>query len=203
MSRSAKVVLSATAVICSAGYFLYMTKKYGAKGAMRMIWEGDYMSEENRDAMDKLEKYSKKMPKIIKNIETVESWFELQKLNSIDSDKASFPISAEIRKKTSNLSYEVDTLASDVDSVLSKDKCEEVVKLKKETSSELANIMSRLDIVMNRLLESEANFIATEEEAKAFYTAAAQSAVRATEAKEYHSKDTTARSSINGYSIIA
>lgn len=153
--------------------------------------------------MDKLEKYSKKLPKIIKKIETVESWFELQKLNSIDSDKASFPISAEIRKKTSNLSYQVDTLASDIDSVLSKDKCEEVVKLKKETSAELSNIMCRLDVAMNKLLESEANFIATEEEAKAFYTEAVQSAFEANEAKEHQSKGTTARSSINGYSIIA
>lgn len=151
-------------------YFCYLAMQFGVSGAIRYVWEGDYLTEDNRDALETLQNCEKKLHGILKKLEEVKCIIKYESLNSIGGeDNIAFPISGKLRKKAGTLSNDVDKISSKIDSVLTKGRVEEVASMKKKLSARIVVIADEVDVAMEFLLEIESNYTKLKEEAKIFY----------------------------------
>ena len=147
----------------------HLISKYGFVGLLRLVWEGDHLSPEVRDAVDSLEDIENRLlPKRKRELIKVRLQIERAKLDSVDggdenlSDEETNPsknpnkergqlkndiilmTSPAIKKDLSMLSHNLDTLVSKIDSVQSHGNLE-VKEMKKKFSILLVEMMLDVD----------------------------------------------------------
>ena len=144
----------------------YLVSKYGLSGALRYIWEGDHLPPHIREAIDILDDVEIRLKKQKKKLDKVEMVVEVARLNSVDSVDDSNAddtndadnehaktkqnvqvlsnVSPLLSKDLSMLSYTLDKLASEIDSVQSSGDVD-VKRRKKEMSGVLVSMMERID----------------------------------------------------------
>ncbi len=160
------LTVAATTAIATTYFLTKSVNKYGLNGTIRLIWEGDHLPPQIREAVDILDDISKKLKKNQKKLNNAEIMVEVEKLNSVDAvndsqncnvenndyskgggNKKIITIlcpSAQLSKQLSTLSYALDKLAADIDSVKSyNDK--NVKCRKKEYSATVVKMMEKVD----------------------------------------------------------
>ena len=157
------LIYGVSAVAATAVTFL--VHRYGFRGTLRLLWEGDHLPPEIRDALDILNDVEQRlMPKEQHRLEQIEVTIETAKLNSVDgpSGKSSQVEGKEIRdsnileqsprlkKDLSTLSDRLDKLAAKVDSVRSRND-PQLKNRKKCLSSELVSFADRCDSIISSL----------------------------------------------------
>ena len=102
MTRSSLAIAAGSATAAIASYYLSRAiSKYGAKGFVRLIWEGDHLEPNVREAWDALDGLeASAVPREEKRLEKVEIAFETARLNSVDARKSS--VSTGKETKSSN-----------------------------------------------------------------------------------------------------
>jgi hypothetical protein len=177
------LTIIATTTIATTYFLSKSIYKYGLNGTIRLIWEGDHLPPEIREAVDILDDIGKKLKKNQKKLENVEIMVEVEKLNSVDvvngshcsggsnvgddgnnndginntgsktagtstssSDTRIITIcpSASLSKQLSMLSYTLDKLAADTDSVKSYNDTH-VKSRKREYSAAIVKMMEKVD----------------------------------------------------------
>lgn len=159
------LTVAATTAIATAYFLTKSVYKYGLNGTIRLIWEGDHLPPQIREAVDILDDISKKLKKNKKKLENAEIMVEVEKLNSVDvvngsqnnddgntcsstggGDKKIITIcpSTSLSKQLSMLSYTLDKLAADIDSINSYNDTH-VKSRKKEYSATVVKMMERVD----------------------------------------------------------
>jgi len=163
--------VAAVTGLATVSYLLYLRYKYESMDAtIRVIWEGDHLIPEDRDAVNKLFNCQKRIVNLQEKINEVKRIIELEKLNSISEDETlAFRTSGVLLKKTAFLNSEVDKLASAVDMTTSPRRTQEVLTLKKKLSKEIVELMGVIDKIIAIVKEAEKNFLIIEEDAKQFY----------------------------------
>ena len=148
-----QTILRTTLTITTIVTTYYLTKSirnYGIAGTLRYIWEGDHLSPEIRDAVDTLEEVELKLKKQKKKLDKVEIMIEVERLNSVDgvsdgSDSINqLEPSVTLSKDLTMLSYTLDKIAAEIDSVQSYGDVD-VKRRKKENSSTLVSMMEKVD----------------------------------------------------------
>jgi len=65
----------------------YLLSKYGLYGTIRLIWEGDHLPPEIRNALDTLDTIAEnRIPKLGRKLDVIDCTVQLAKLNSVDND---------------------------------------------------------------------------------------------------------------------
>ena len=154
-NKTILTITSLTSII--ATYLTIKTiSKYGVKGTLRYIWEGDHLPPHIRDAVDKLDEIELKMKKQMKRkLEKIETMIEVAKLNSVDGGEANDKVDDEstlllsstlptLSKDLSMISYTLDQLAASVDSVQTYGEID-LKKSKKELSASIVQMMEKVD----------------------------------------------------------
>lgn len=163
--------LAAVTIISIVGTYATtnLISKYGLGGLLRLIWEGDHLSPEVRDAVDTLEDLEKRLlPKRKRDLNKIRLQIERAKLDSVDGgdenlssdETTSFKspneergqlqndiilmTSPAIKKDISMLSHNLDTLVAKIDSVQSHGNLE-VKERKKKLSNLLVEMMRDVD----------------------------------------------------------
>ena len=165
------LTLTTFTTIVTTYYLSKSIHKYGLNGTLRLIWEGDHLTPDVREAVDMLDSLGSKIKKNKKKLEKIEVMVEVEKLNSVDDGQSSnnnyknnndndgdsnsnnimedsittsLNPSPLLSKELSMLSYTLDKLAADIDSVKSCNDIE-VKRRKKEFSKMLVSMMEVLD----------------------------------------------------------
>ena len=155
-----QIILKTTLTITTIATTYFLTKSirnYGLSGTLRYIWEGDHLPPEIRDAVDTLEDVELKLKKQTKKLEKVEVMIELGRLNSVDVSSTSANNSTDrsdngnqlspsvaLSKDLTMLSYTLDKIAADIDSVPSHGDAD-VKRRKKANSRKLVSMMEKVD----------------------------------------------------------
>ena len=150
MTRSSLAIAAGSATAAIASYYLSRAiSKYGAKGFVRLIWEGDHLEPNVREAWDALDGLeASAVPREEKRLEKVEIAFETARLNSVDgADDQILEQCPQIKKNLSMVSYRLDKVAAEVDSVQSHGNAE-VKRRKKHLSRTLVGMMERADALI-------------------------------------------------------
>ena len=148
--RSSLTIAAGSVTAAIASYYLSRAiSKYGAKGFVRLIWEGDHLEPNVREAWDALDGLeASAVPREEKRLEKVEIAFETARLNSVDgSDDQILEQYPQIKKDLSMVSYRLDKVAAEVDSVQSHGNAE-VKRRKKHLSRTLVGMMERADTLI-------------------------------------------------------
>lgn len=164
-NKTTKIVLSITAAAISVAA-LKSIKKYGLEGTLRYIWIGDHLTPAMREVTDTLEHIELKcIPKECKRLHKLEIIISTAKLNSVDEgeirpndmdDKKDEDTNNEyymysqipsLSKDLATLSYNLDKLAADIDSVQSHGN-NTVKTKKKELSNVIVNMMNTVDALI-------------------------------------------------------
>jgi hypothetical protein len=136
-----------------------LVSNYGFDGALRLIWEGDHLLPEIREAMDTLDQIENdQLPKKQRKCQALETVLEGASLDSVDGGEVEVDtivptktvVSGKIRTDLSGLSDAVDKLAFKVDSVESHGDAE-VRQRKKALSKHLVILMERVDSLISRV----------------------------------------------------
>jgi len=147
------LLAAASATAVAATYFLSLAiSRYGLNGLLRLIWEGDHLPPDVRESVDALYTLeSDALPKEECNMERVQVTIETVLLNSVDDEPSSgaetktiLEHHPQIRRDLSMLSYRLDAIAADVDSVLSCGNAD-VKMRKKQLSDVLVRLMKKTD----------------------------------------------------------
>jgi len=165
------LTLTTLSTIITTYYLGKSIHKYGLNGTLRLIWEGDHLTPDVREAVDMLDSLGSKIKKNKKKLEKIEVMVEVEKLNSVDDGQSSnnnyknnndndgdsnsnnivedsittsLTPSPLLSKELSMLSYTLDKLAADIDSVKSCNDIE-VKRRKKEFSKMLVSMMEVVD----------------------------------------------------------
>mmetsp|Transcript_8580 Transcript_8580/g.18469 ORF Transcript_8580/g.18469 Transcript_8580/m.18469 type:complete len:176 (-) Transcript_8580:53-580(-) len=130
----------------------------GVGGFFRFVWEGDHLTPDVREAVDALDELeSNGIPKEEKRLEKVEIAIETARLNSVDDPSPTpgeqgdatdldniFEQYPQIKNDLSMLSYQLDKVAANIDSVQSCGSVE-VKRRKKYLSNLLVKMMEKTD----------------------------------------------------------
>ena len=148
-SSSKTLAIAAAGSVTAAFVTYYLSKaisKYGAKGFVRLVWEGDHLEPNIREAWDALDGLeANAVPREMNRLEQVEIAIETARLNSVDgSDDQILEQYPQIKKDLSMVSYRLDKVAAEVDSVQSHGNVE-VKRRKKYLSNKLVCMMERAD----------------------------------------------------------
>uniref|UniRef100_A0A7S2U8C1 BAG domain-containing protein n=1 Tax=Attheya septentrionalis TaxID=420275 RepID=A0A7S2U8C1_9STRA len=149
-------LMGVAAVSVTAIWTQRMISKYGVDGTLRLIWEGDHLKPEIREAMDNLDTLEfKKIAKSERKLEGMEVTVETARLNSIDETiLETLPV--QLKKQLAMLSSQLDALAADVDSIQSNGDAE-VKRRKKYLSVKLVEMMERADKIIGQFSVEEQN----------------------------------------------
>ena len=148
-SSSQTLAIAAAGSVTAAFVTYYLSKaisKYGAKGFVRLVWEGDHLEPNIREAWDALDGLeANAVPREMNRLEQVEISIETARLNSVDgSDDQILEQYPQIKKDLSMVSYRLDKVAAEVDSVQSHGNVE-VKRRKKCLSNKLVGMTERAD----------------------------------------------------------
>jgi hypothetical protein len=149
MRSSPETLAIAAGSVTAAIATYYLSKavsKYGAKGFVRLIWEGDHLEPTTREAWDALDGLeANALPREEKRLEKLEIAVETARLNSVDgSDDQILEQYPQIKRDLSMVSYRLDKVAAEVDSVQSHGNVE-VKRRKKHLSNTIVYMMERAD----------------------------------------------------------
>mmetsp|Transcript_7411 Transcript_7411/g.10796 ORF Transcript_7411/g.10796 Transcript_7411/m.10796 type:complete len:168 (-) Transcript_7411:85-588(-) len=161
-SRNVIALSAITAISAYVSVLLYQSvKEHGVESTIRYIWEGDYYSDEVRSSLDSLEELEAKFLVISTLLEKIDTSLARAKLNSFDDDpivkKDDWTEShrpGNLEKDLARLSYDLDKLAAEVDSVLSRNM--DVIRIqKKSLSTKIVKIMEGADFFLSLYQEQE------------------------------------------------
>lgn len=167
-NKTTNVLISITAITVTA-VALKSIAKYGLEGTLRYIWIGDHLTPSVREATDTLEHIELKcIPKERKRLHKLEILISTAKLNSVDegeiqyedngkhndedTNNANYYMYSQIpslSKDLGTLSYNLDTLAADLDVVQSHGN--DTVKTKKK---ELSNVIVQMMNAVDELIQT-------------------------------------------------
>lgn len=160
--KAGSVVLGSTAVVATGLASLWMWRslsKYGWRGTIRLVWEGDAYTPEAREAMQKIDKAQSSIRANEKVILELELTLARARLDSID-ETVVVPqwivcyMPRNLEKDLAKLSYDLDSLAATVDSVVAVDDGE-LKQRKKLYSEQLVFMMERADVLLECYNEKE------------------------------------------------
>ena len=151
MSLRSKIIVGvATGVVAAGSVWLYQSvSKYGTKGTLRYIWEGDPYSPELRKALNRLEKVEQAIEREY-ILNRLEESLARAKLDSLDDDMTIEPqwiiahAPRDLEKDLAKISHNLDTLAATVDAVPSHGDAD-IKGRKKRASQQLVLMMERAD----------------------------------------------------------
>lgn len=171
-SRNSHIIKTSTLTVIGITIAVISSKlisKYGVQGTLRLLWEGDHLPPEIREAMDELDDAEEtEIPRVITKIDEIE--LALRRIFSSSNGnnsnyctttdtKSNIQYKKEIlnglpplalstfKRDLSVVSHDVDRIAADIDSVRSHGD-EDVALRKKKLSNLIVSSMKRVDHIM-------------------------------------------------------
>lgn len=146
----------ATVTVGCSSYWLYRNiRNYGVEGTLRILWEGDPCTDEERSCLDKIQLIQQKIDTSEAAINILEEGLERAKLDSVDLGDAvdssmildswqKNTSSSDLRSEIGLLSYNLDKIAADIDGLAVLEH-NDIRKKKKQLSSVIVAMMDRVD----------------------------------------------------------
>ena len=150
--RSKTVAIAAGIVAAAGSVWLYRSvSKYGIKGTLRYIWEGDAYPPEVRKSLNQLEKVEQSIEReyILNRLEESLARAKLDSIDDVTIEPQWIIAHAprDLEKDLSKISHDLDTLAAKVDAVPSHGDADIKVR-KKRASQQLVLMMERADYML-------------------------------------------------------
>lgn len=158
-SKALSLVISISAIAVTSIAFQTF-RRHGLKGTLRYVWIGDHLPPNVRVSTDMLVIIeTKQIPKIFQKLYKVEVLIDTATLNSVDDGNANKEVNEKenryavysqvpsLQKDLGALSYRLDQLAADIDSIESHG--DNTVRLKKkELSTVIVDLMKTVDVLI-------------------------------------------------------